>query len=76
MLPKANAIDRCLGRLGLLDLSRPLRLNVPVAAAVVGFHGLALLGCVPWLFSWSGLAWAIAGHADHHLRILHRRVGR
>src|SRR6266436_4605657 len=22
---------------------------------------LALLACVPWLFSWSGLAWAIGG---------------
>jgi len=32
-----------------------------VLAVIIAFHLLALLGCVPWLFSWSGLAWALAG---------------
>ncbi len=61
MLPKATAIDHLLWRLRILDASSPLRVNLPVAVGVAVFHGLALLACVPWLFSWSGLAWAIAG---------------
>jgi stearoyl-CoA desaturase (delta-9 desaturase) len=32
-----------------------------IAGGIVGYHALALLACVPWLFSWSGLALAVAG---------------
>jgi fatty-acid desaturase len=31
------------------------------AVAVIGLHGLALLGALPWLFSWSGVILMIAG---------------
>jgi stearoyl-CoA desaturase (delta-9 desaturase) len=61
MLSSPSVIDRCLWRLGLLDPATPLRVNVRVFRAIAGFHLLALLACVPWLFSWSGLAWAVAG---------------
>jgi stearoyl-CoA desaturase (delta-9 desaturase) len=61
MPPTVSIVDRCLWRLGLLDPQSPLRVHVPILTGIVGFHLLALLACVPWLFSWSGLAWAIAG---------------
>jgi stearoyl-CoA desaturase (delta-9 desaturase) len=61
MLGTTGVLDRCLWRLGLLDPGSPLRVNRPVFTGIVGFHLLALLACVPWLFSWSGLAWAVAG---------------
>jgi stearoyl-CoA desaturase (delta-9 desaturase) len=61
MLGTTSVVDRCLWRLGLLDPAGPLRVNRPILAGIVGFHLLALLACVPWLFSWSGLAWAVAG---------------
>jgi fatty-acid desaturase len=32
-----------------------------ILAGIAGFHLLALLACVPWLFSWSGLALLAAG---------------
>jgi len=38
-----------------------MRVNLRILQGIVGFHVLALLACVPWLFSWSGLAWAVAG---------------
>jgi stearoyl-CoA desaturase (delta-9 desaturase) len=61
MLATTGVLDRCLGRLGLIDPAGPLRVNRPIFRGIVGFHLLALLACVPWLFSWSGLAWAVAG---------------
>ena len=54
-------LDRWLWRVGLLDPHRPQRVNLRVLAVIIALHLLALLGCVPWLFSWSGLAWALAG---------------
>src|SRR5262245_27514477 len=57
----ARLLDRCCWRLGLLDPATPLRINPRVLTGIVGFHLLALLACAPWLFSWSGLAWAVAG---------------
>ncbi len=57
----ASFADRWLWRRGLLEPDGPLRVKLAVLAGVAGFHLLALLGCVPWLFSWSGLAWAIGG---------------
>ncbi len=53
--------DRVLRRLGILEPVSPLRMNQPVLRMIVLFHLLALLACVPWLFSWSGLAIAVAG---------------
>ncbi len=61
MLGTTSWIDRCLWRVGILDPATPLRINRPVLAGIVGYHLLALFACVPWLFSWSGLAWALAG---------------
>ncbi len=61
MLGPATVMDRCFWRLGLLDPAAPLRVNGRVLRGIAGFHLLALLACLPWLFSWSGLAWAVAG---------------
>jgi stearoyl-CoA desaturase (delta-9 desaturase) len=61
MLGSTSVIDRCLWRLGLLDPATPLRVNARILRGIAGFHLLALLACLPWLFSWSGLAWAVAG---------------
>jgi stearoyl-CoA desaturase (delta-9 desaturase) len=58
---KATVLDRCLWRLGVLDPATPQRAHPHICAGIVGYHLLALLACVPWLFSWSGLAWAVAG---------------
>ncbi len=57
----AGLLDRWCWRLGLLDPASPRRVNSGVLKVIAGFHLLALLACVPWLFSWSGLAWAVAG---------------
>lgn len=54
-------MDRWLWRLGVLDPKSPQRVNLRVLNGIVLFHLLALLACLPWLFSWSGLALAIAG---------------
>jgi fatty-acid desaturase len=61
MLGKTSAVDRWLWRRGILDPASPQRVNLNILAGIVGFHLLATLACVPWLFSWSGLAWAVAG---------------
>jgi fatty-acid desaturase len=58
---QTTVLDRCLWRLGLLDPATPKRVHPRIFAGIVGGHLLALLACVPWLFSWSGLAWAVAG---------------
>jgi fatty-acid desaturase len=44
-----------------LDRATTLRVNRRILTGIVGFHLLALLACVPWLYSWSGLAWAVGG---------------
>ena len=54
-------LDRWLWRRGVLDPATPVRLNTHILLGLVSLHLLALLACVPWLFSWSGLAWAVAG---------------
>jgi stearoyl-CoA desaturase (delta-9 desaturase) len=61
MVPSASLIDRLLWKTGALDPQSPRRINRPVLTGIVGFHSLALLACIPWLFSWTGLAWAMAG---------------
>lgn len=61
MTRATSCTDRCVGRLGWLDLNGPLRVNERVLAGIAGYHLLALLACVPWLYSTSGLLWALAG---------------
>jgi stearoyl-CoA desaturase (delta-9 desaturase) len=61
MLGTTSYADRWLWRRGILDPTSRMRVNLPVFTGIVGFHLLALLACVPWLFSWSGLAWAVGG---------------
>jgi stearoyl-CoA desaturase (delta-9 desaturase) len=61
MPTNSSWVDRWLWRRGLLDPASPVRVNPRILRVIVGFHLLALLACVPWLFSWSGLAWAIGG---------------
>ncbi len=61
MLASASVLDRWLWKMGLLDPKSPQRINPRTMAAITGFHLLALLACIPWLFSWSGLAWTVAG---------------
>jgi stearoyl-CoA desaturase (delta-9 desaturase) len=61
MVGKANLLDRSLWRLGILDPRSPLRAHPRIMGGIFGYHALALLACVPWLFSWSGAAWAFAG---------------
>jgi stearoyl-CoA desaturase (delta-9 desaturase) len=34
------------------------RVNWTIARSMLGYHALALLACLPWLFSWSGVACA------------------
>jgi stearoyl-CoA desaturase (delta-9 desaturase) len=61
MIGTTSFVDHWLWRFGILDRTGPLRVNLPLVQIVVGMHLLALLACVPWLFSWSGLAWALGG---------------
>jgi stearoyl-CoA desaturase (delta-9 desaturase) len=61
MPASATYLDRLAWRLGILEPTSPLRVNQPILRGIVAFHLLALLACVPWLFSWSGLAWAVGG---------------
>ncbi|MFL5242889.1 MAG: acyl-CoA desaturase [Gemmataceae bacterium] len=61
MVSTISFADRLAYRAGLLDPARPQRVNLRILTGIVAFHLLALLACIPWLFSWSGLAWAAAG---------------
>jgi stearoyl-CoA desaturase (delta-9 desaturase) len=56
-----SRLDRWLCDWGLLDPNGSQRVHPRILAGIAGYHLLALLACVPWLFSWSGLAWAVAG---------------
>jgi stearoyl-CoA desaturase (delta-9 desaturase) len=56
-----TTLDRWLRRRGVLEPASQVRVNGPVLRGIVAFHLLALLACVPWLFSWSGLIWAVCG---------------
>jgi hypothetical protein len=37
------------------------RIAWPYATAVVGYHAAALLACLPWFFSWTGVVLAFVG---------------
>jgi stearoyl-CoA desaturase (delta-9 desaturase) len=54
-------LDRAFWRIGILDPNSACRVHRAILTGIVGFHLLALLACFPWLFSWSGLAWALGG---------------
>ncbi|WP_153556299.1 acyl-CoA desaturase [Roseimaritima sediminicola] len=49
-------------RLPLPEATQPLQLMWSYVVVLAGLHVLALLSVVPWLFTWSGLVLAIAGH--------------
>jgi fatty-acid desaturase len=61
VLPRKSILDRWLYRRGILDPASAVRVHPGILTGIIGYHLLALFACVPWLFSWSGLAWAIAG---------------
>jgi stearoyl-CoA desaturase (delta-9 desaturase) len=61
MTGQPSVIDRAMYRMGWLDPQSRCRIHRGILTGIVGFHLLALLACIPWLFSWSGLAWAVAG---------------
>ena len=39
----------------------PMRVLWPYAISIVVYHLLALLACIPWLFSWTGVVLALCG---------------
>jgi stearoyl-CoA desaturase (delta-9 desaturase) len=61
MRSHGSIFDRWLWRWGLLEQGGPRRVHVRILWVVIAFHLATLLACVPWLFSWSGLALAVAG---------------
>jgi fatty-acid desaturase len=67
-----------------VDLLLLHRVNLPLFGVIIAFHLLALLACIPWLFSWSGLAWAVVGlyvfgtlgiNIGYHRLLTHRGFG-
>jgi len=61
MIAKVGMLDRVFRKFGFLDASSALRVHPRIFAGIVGYHMIALLACLPWLFSWTGLGMAIAG---------------
>jgi stearoyl-CoA desaturase (delta-9 desaturase) len=57
----ADFLERSFRRLARLEPTTPLRLDRRALAVITAFHLLALLACIPYLFTWSGMAIAIAG---------------
>ncbi len=49
------------GRLALPSSVRKSQILWPYFIGIIGFHVLALLAFVPWLFSWTGVALAVLG---------------
>jgi stearoyl-CoA desaturase (delta-9 desaturase) len=62
MQTNVSVVDRLAWRWGILDPASAKRVNVRILTGMVAFHLLALLACVPWFFSWSGLASAFVGY--------------
>lgn len=48
-------------KLRVVAPDRPKNIKWSVLAGIIGFHSLAALACVPYLFSWSGVAWVVGG---------------
>jgi stearoyl-CoA desaturase (delta-9 desaturase) len=61
MLGASSLVNRWLRPTDLLEAIRGRRVKPGIFTGIVGVHVLALLACAPWLFSWSGLAWAVGG---------------
>ena len=61
MSAHASFLDRCFRSLARLDASSPLRLDRRALGVIIALHLLALLACIPYLFTWSGLAIAALG---------------
>jgi stearoyl-CoA desaturase (delta-9 desaturase) len=53
--------DLWLRRARSRESGRTLHLKPDILSGIIAFHLLALLAGVPWLFSWSGLAWTVGG---------------
>ncbi len=62
MRSNTGVVDRLAWSWGILDPASPKRVNTRILVGMIGFHVLALLAFVPWLFSWSGLASALVGY--------------
>ncbi len=56
-----HVLDRLFHRFGLLKRGTPLRVHPRIVTGIVGYHLLACLAFVPWLFCWSSVALAVAG---------------
>src|SRR4051794_20194469 len=57
----ASEPRQAVARLALPSSVRKDKILWPYFFGIVGFHTLALLALVPWLFSWTGLALAVCG---------------
>jgi len=51
----------------------PLRISWAYSVGIVGMHLVALLACLPWLFSWEGVLAVVIGH--HLFGMLGMTVG-
>ena len=61
MTASTSFLDRCFRKMARVDSTSPLRVDRRIFRLVAAFHLLALLACVPYFFSWSGMATALAG---------------
>src|SRR5258708_1476208 len=61
MSGKSSLFDRLFRRLGIIDRASPVRVQSRILGTIVGYHLLALLACLPWLFSWTGVVLAVGG---------------
>jgi stearoyl-CoA desaturase (delta-9 desaturase) len=61
MLGAGRLVDRRFRQAAILDALRSKHVRPGILTGIVSFHMLALLACVPWLFSWSGVAWVAGG---------------
>jgi stearoyl-CoA desaturase (delta-9 desaturase) len=57
----ATGNPQVLRRLDAPEATQPLRIQWPYMIGITGVHVLSLLAFVPWLFSWTGVAWTVAG---------------
>ena len=59
--PSTSVLDRWFRKLARVEPTNPLKVDRRIFRLVVGFHLLALLACIPYFFTWSGMATAVAG---------------
>ena len=81
MAAPANALDRWFRRRAGVDPTSPIRVDRRVFFVIVTIHLLALLACIPYLFTWSGLVVGMAGtvifgslgvNIGYHRLLVHR----